>query len=131
MSITQQALIAAEPAEVYAVLADADALSALSGMSGVPGPSAGEEFSAFDGNVTGRQIELVPGQRLVQAWRFPQFAPGTYSMVSFTLTAEAGGTRLVIQQHGEPDDWHDHIDANWPTFYLTPLENHFARQTVG
>jgi uncharacterized protein YndB with AHSA1/START domain len=96
MSITQQALIAAEPAEVYAVLADADALSALSGMSGVPGPSAGEEFSAFDGNVTGRQIELVPGQRLVQAWRFPQFAPGTYSMVSFTLTAEAGGTRLVI-----------------------------------
>jgi activator of HSP90 ATPase len=131
MSITQQALIAAEPAEVYAVLADADALSALSGMSGVPGRSAGEEFSAFDGNVTGRQIELVPGQRLVQAWRFPQFAPGTYSMVSFTLTAEAGGTRLVIQQHGEPDDWHDHIDANWPTFYLTPLENHFARQTVG
>jgi activator of HSP90 ATPase len=131
MSITQQALIAAEPAEVYAVLADADALSALSGMSGVPGRSAGEEFSAFDGNVTGRQIELVPGQRLVQAWRFPQFAPGTYSMVSFTLTAEAGGTRLVIEQHGEPDDWHDHIDANWPTFYLTPLENHFARQTVG
>jgi hypothetical protein len=61
MSITQQALIAAEPAEVYAVLADADALSALSGMSGVPGRSAGEEFSAFDGNVTGRQIELVPG----------------------------------------------------------------------
>jgi activator of HSP90 ATPase len=131
MSITQQALIAAEPAEVYAVLADADALSALSGMSGVPGRSAGEEFSAFDGNVTGRQIELVPGQRLVQAWRFPQFTPGTYSMVSFTLTAEAGGTRLVIEQHGEPDDWHDHIDANWPTFYLTPLENHFARQTVG
>ncbi len=131
MSITQQALIAAEPAEVYAVLADADALSALSGMSGVPGRSAGEEFSAFDGNVTGRQIELVPGQRLVQAWRFPQFASGTYSMVSFTLTAEAGGTRLVIEQHGEPDDWHDHIDANWPTFYLTPLENHFARQTVG
>jgi len=131
MSITQQAMIAAEPAEVYAVLADADALSALSGMSGIPGRSAGEEFSAFDGNVTGRQIELVPGQRLVQAWRFPQFAPGTYSMVSFTLTAEAVGTRLVIEQHGEPDDWHDHIDANWPTFYLTPLENHFARQTVG
>jgi hypothetical protein len=52
-------------------------------------------------------------------------------MVSFTLTAETGGTRLVIEQHGEPDDWHDHIDANWPTFYLTPLENHFARQTVG
>ena len=130
MSITQQALISAEPAQVYAILADASALSALSGMGGVPGRSAGGEFSAFDGNVTGRQIELVPGERVVQAWRFPQWAPGTYSMVSFTLTAEAGGTRLVIDQHGVPDDWHDHVDTNWPTFYLTPLTTHYARQTV-
>jgi activator of HSP90 ATPase len=130
MSITQQVLISAEPVQVYAILADASALSALSGMSGVPGRSAGEEFSGFDGHVTGRQIELVPGERVVQAWRFPQWAPGTYSMVSFTLTAEAGGTRLVIDQHGVPDDWHDHVNTNWPTFYLTPLTNHFARQTV-
>ena len=67
MSITQQALISAEPAQVYAILADASALSALSGMGGVPGRSAGEEFAAFDGHVTGRQIELVPGERVVQA----------------------------------------------------------------
>ena len=49
-------------------------------------------------------------------------------MVSFTLTAEAGGTRLVIDQHGVPAEWHDHIDANWPTFYLTPLTAHFSPQ---
>jgi len=126
MSITQQALIAADPARVYAVLADAEALSALSGMGGVPGRSAGEEFSAFDGHVLGRQVELVPGERIVQAWRFPVWPPGTYSVVRFTLTAEAGGTRLVIDQHGEPEDWHDHVNTNWPTFYLTPLADHFS-----
>jgi activator of HSP90 ATPase len=131
MSIQQQAMIPASPAQVYAVLADADALSALSGMGGVPGRSAGEAFSAFDGHVTGRQIELVPGERIVQAWRFPAWAPGKYSVVCFTLTAEADGTRLVIDQHGEPEDWHDHIDTNWPTFYLTPLTAHFSLQTVG
>ena len=38
MSITQQVLISAEPAQVYAILADASALSALSGMSGSPAP---------------------------------------------------------------------------------------------
>ena len=81
MSIKQQAMIPANPAQVYAVLADAAALSALSGMPGAPGRSAGEEFSAFDGHVTGRQIEFVPGERIVQAWRFPVWAPGTYSIV--------------------------------------------------
>ncbi len=55
MSIQQQAMIDADPAQVYAVLADAEALSALSGMSGAAGRSAGETFSAFDGHVTGRR----------------------------------------------------------------------------
>jgi uncharacterized protein YndB with AHSA1/START domain len=137
MSVQQQAVIPASPAQVYAVLADAEALSGLSGMSGQTGRSEGEEFAAFDGHVTGRQIELVPGERVVQAWRFPVWDPGRYSIVRFTLAPEDGGTVLVIDQDGEPygadaigchQTWHDHLDANWPTFYLTPLARHFAAQ---
>jgi activator of HSP90 ATPase len=126
MSIHQQATIPADPRRVYQVLADAAALSALSGMSGKAARAEGEAFAAFDGNVTGRQIELVPGTRIVQAWRFPRWAPGQHSLVTFTVTATDVGTRLTIDQHGEPDDWHDHIAANWPTFYLTPLTEHFT-----
>jgi activator of HSP90 ATPase len=126
MSIHQQATITADPQRVYEVLADAEELSALSGKGGTVARTEGEEFAAFDGNVTGRQIELVPGTRIVQAWRFPHWEPGQYSLVTFTLTAVDGGTHLAIDQHGEPDDWHDHITANWPTFYLTPLTEHFA-----
>jgi len=140
MSIQQQAVIDADPAQVYAVLADAEALSALSGMIGIAGRSAGDEFAAFDGHVVGRQIELAPGERIVQAWRFPVWEPGVYSIVRFTVTAEGAGTRLVIDQDGEPDEpdglgchpmWHDHLDANWATFYLTPLTSHFATLTAG
>jgi uncharacterized protein YndB with AHSA1/START domain len=140
MSIQQQAMIGADPEQVYAVLADAEALSALSEMSGTVGRSAGAEFAAFDGHVVGRQIELVPGERIVQAWRFPVWEPGVYSIVRFTVTAEGAGTRLVIDQDGEPDEldglgchrtWHDHLDANWPTFYLTPLAEHFPARTAG
>ena len=39
------------------MLADAEALS---GMPGAAGRLVGEEYSAFDGHVTARQIELVP-----------------------------------------------------------------------
>lgn len=124
MSIHQQATIPAAPQQVYDVLADAAALSALSGMTGSAARAEGEEFSAFGGNVTGRQIELVPGTRIVQAWRFPRWQPGQHSLVTFTLEAIGDGTLLSIDQHGEPDDWHDHIDVNWPTFYLTPLTKH-------
>lgn len=126
MSIRQQTMIPADPAQVYAVLSDPAALSALSGMDGDAGRSEGDGFSAFDGHVVGRQVEMVFGERLVQAWRFPVWPEGTYSIVRFTLTAEHDGTRLVLDQHGEPDDWHDHVDANWSTFYLMPLARCFA-----
>ena len=137
MSIHQQTVIPASPDQVYAVLADAEALSALSGMSGLAGRAEGAEFSAFGGHVTGRQIKLVPGQQIVQAWRFPAWEPGRYSVVRFSLQPEDGGTRLVIDQHGEPEGqdtlgchptWHDHLDTNWPVFYSTPLTRHFTGQ---
>jgi activator of HSP90 ATPase len=128
MSIQQHVKLDASPAQVYQVLADSSALSALSGKSGQPGRTAGAEFSAFDGNVVGRQIELVPGERLIQAWRFPVWEPGAYSIVRFTLTAEDGGTLLSLEQHGVPADWQEHVNTNWPTFYLRPLADHFAAQ---
>jgi uncharacterized protein YndB with AHSA1/START domain len=150
MSIFQQVVIDAYPREVYEVLADAAALSALSGMSGTAAHGEGAEFTAFDGHVTGRQIELVPGIKIVQAWRFPVWEPGTCTLVRFTLTAEpagaagpehAGGGRtlLVIEQHGEPAGadalgchpaWRDHLNEGWPVFYLTPLVRHFEAQAA-
>jgi hypothetical protein len=151
MSIHHQVVIAAYPREVYAVLADAAALSALSGRSGAPGLAEGQAFTAFGGHVTGRQIELVPGTRIVQAWRFPEWEPGSYTLVRFTLTAEpaepagpaqpghAGRTLLVIDQQGEPSGadalgchptWRDHLNEGWPMFYLTPLARHFEAQAA-
>ncbi|HEY6788114.1 MAG TPA: SRPBCC domain-containing protein [Trebonia sp.] len=128
MSIHHQVELPATPADVYDLLADAAALSALSRMSGTAGRAAGEEFSAFNGHVTGRQVELIPGAMLVQAWRFPTWEPGKYTIVRFTLeAAEAAGvpeslvatpdgsgtrssllgaaieTSLRIEQDAEPD----------------------------
>ena len=65
MSIHREATIPADPAHVYQVLADAEALSALADMSGVPAHAAGGEFTAFDGRVTGRQVALMPDERIV------------------------------------------------------------------
>ena len=131
MSIQREATVPADPTRVYELLADAEALSALSGKSGAAARSAGAEFTAFDGHVTGRQVELVPGERIVQAWRFAVWAPGTYSIVRFTLVPEDGATRLVIDQDGVPAEWHDHVHTNWPTFYLDPLIKHFSAPDAG
>jgi activator of HSP90 ATPase len=79
----------------------------------------GDSFSLFDGRVEGHQIELVPGQRVVQAWRFgaeheSPWEPGVYSTVRFTLEPAGDRTRLVIDHAGVPAEWIEHISGCYP-----------------
>jgi activator of HSP90 ATPase len=90
----------------------------------------GERFSLFGGRVEGRQIELVRGKRVVQAWRFGSGHPdpweaGVYSIVRFTLRRQGDATRVVIDHDGIPPEWHDHIRGGYPIFYQAPLTNYF------
>jgi uncharacterized protein YndB with AHSA1/START domain len=92
----------------------------------------GARFSLFGDRVEGRQIELVPGERVVQAWRFGSahpdvWEPGVYSIVRFTLKPEGDGTRFVIDHTGIPPEWADHIESGYPTFYEAPLTRYFGR----
>jgi activator of HSP90 ATPase len=91
-------------------------------LRGVPGGA----FSLFGGYVTGRNIELVPAKRVVQAWRAGSWADGIYSIVKFELRAEGSGTRLVFDQSGFPQDDADHLVAGWHDNYWNAMARALA-----
>lgn len=86
----------------------------------------GGTFSAFGGYITGRQLELVPGQRIVQAWRVGNWDPGAYSIVSFGLSSEGSGTRLEFHHAGFPQGDAEHLLAGWNGNYWEPLAKFLA-----
>ena len=93
MPIHQEAIIDAAPQRVYAVLTDGERFAAATGQPAQLSDQEGATFSFFGGRVEGRQVELVPGERIVQAWRFGGNHPetweaGVYSIVRFTLIPE-------------------------------------------
>ena len=131
MSIHQEALIAAPPEQVFDLLTSGELFGAATGQPAEITDREGEPFSLFGGRVQGRQIELVPGQRVVQAWRFgaahpTPWEPGVYSTVRFTLEPAGDETRLVIDHDGIPPEWIDHISSGYPAFYRDPIANYFA-----
>jgi uncharacterized protein YndB with AHSA1/START domain len=131
MSIHQEALIAAPPEQVFDLLTSGEQFGAATGQPAEITDREGEPFSLFGGRVQGRQIELVPGQRVVQAWRFgaahpTPWEPGVYSTVRFTLEPAGDETRLVIDHDGIPLEWIDHISSGYPAFYRDPIANYFA-----
>jgi activator of HSP90 ATPase len=131
MLIHLQGTIDAAPQAVYDVLTDGRKFAAATAMPAKLSDREGDAFSLFDGRIEGRQIELVPGRRIVQAWRFGDrhpspWEPGVYSIVRFTLIGQASSTRLTIDHGAVPPEWHEHISSGYPDFYFRPLERYFA-----
>lgn len=60
-------------------------------------------FSLFGDYITGRRVELVTNQRIVQAWRAGSWAPGIYSIARFELAEQDSATKLVFDHTGFPD----------------------------
>jgi uncharacterized protein YndB with AHSA1/START domain len=87
----------------------------------------GGAFSAFGGHITGRHIELVPDQRIVQAWRASSWEPGQYSIATFALIEQGPGTKLVFDHTGFPQGQAQHLAEGWRTNYWEPLEKYFAQ----
>ena len=126
MTIHLETTIPASPERVYELLTNGAKFGEVTGMPGQGGGSAGAYFSLFDDWISGRQIELVPGERISQAWRMTDWDPGVYSFVRFTLARDGSGTRLVVDQDAVPEAFHEHVRTNWGGFYFEPITKHFS-----
>ena len=90
-------------------------------------PDAGGAFSAFGGYITGRHIELVPNERIVQAWRASGWEPGQYSIAKFVLSEQGSGTKLVFDHTGFPEGKAPHLAEGWRTNYWEPMAKYFGQ----
>jgi activator of HSP90 ATPase len=53
--------------------------------------------------IQGRNIELLPNRRIIQAWRAKTWADGVYSIVRFELKEQGAETKLVFEHCGFPE----------------------------
>ncbi|HTW36286.1 MAG TPA: SRPBCC domain-containing protein [Rhizomicrobium sp.] len=81
----------------------------------------GGAFSFFGGYVTGRNLELAPDTRIVQAWRAGSWDAGLYSIAHFVLEDHRATTRLVFDHAGFPNAEAAHLAEGWHINYWQPL----------
>lgn len=126
MSIHQEVTLPASPERVYALLTDGKLFTAATGNRAAEiAANEGGTFSLFGGAIRGRHVELVPNERVVQAWRVEGWPAGVYSLVHFELSKDGANTKLVLGHTGYPADNHDHLSAGWATNYFEPFAKYF------
>lgn len=125
-ALHQEIELKASPQRIYEILLDSKQFAAVTGMPSDIDPKAGGALTMFGGLIVGRNVELVPNHRIVQAWRPTHWDPGVYSVVKFELKSQGTGTLVVLDHTGFPEGSYDSLSSGWYSHYWEPLKKSFA-----
>ena len=113
--------------QIYEALLDAKQFSAFSGGRAAEiHREVGGAFSIFAGHIVGRNLELVPNRRIVQAWRAASWPEGIYSIARFELLGQGSGTRVMFDHTGFPPELAEHLESGWNKNYWTALQKYLG-----
>ncbi|MFY9893742.1 MAG: SRPBCC domain-containing protein [Xanthobacteraceae bacterium] len=126
-TFTLTTTIPASPEEIYRAWLDSLAHSEMTGGAANMSEQLGAEVSAWDGYISGRNLELVPGERIVQSWRTSEFADEHGDSVITILLEEADeGTLLTLEHSNVPDEQRSYEEAGWQENYFEPMVAYFT-----
>jgi activator of HSP90 ATPase len=120
-------IIPAEPAVIYAAWLDSKEHAAMTGNKAKVSSRVGEKFTAWDDYISGENLELEPGKKIVQSWRtteFPDGAPDSKLIITFKEVK--GGTEVTLEHTGIPEGQTEEYMEGWKDYYFAPMKEYFA-----
>ena len=128
-SFTLTTTIPASAQEIYNAWLDSFTHSDMTGGEARISDGIGADLSAWDGYITGRNLELVPGERIVQSWRTTQFTDEHEdSIIAVTLEEVEDGTLLTLVHSNVPDGQTSYEHGGWQEHYFEPMKEYFAKR---
>jgi activator of HSP90 ATPase len=127
--ITQKIVLPALTEDVYEALLDPKKHSEFTGSKATGKAIVGGKFTAWEGYISGRNLELEKGKRIVQEWvttGWPEDYPP--SKLEFTFKEVDGKTELTMVHSGIPADQEEELKQGWIDYYWKPLKNYFEKR---
>ena len=124
-TIRQSVTFKATPHAVYEALMDSRLHAKFTGAKASISRKVGGKFSAHNGYIRGKNLELVPDKKIVQKWTCTDWPKGHYSTATFLLKKSKGGTQLAFTQEGVPEKFYKSISQGWHDHYWHPMEEMF------
>lgn len=101
------------PQDLFSALVDETKVRAYTQSDCKIDPKIGGKFSIFSGNVQGIFKELVPYERIVQAWRFKHWPENHYSEVRLEIANLGDKCRLTLHQSDIPEADFERTKSGW------------------
>jgi activator of HSP90 ATPase len=115
--------ISAEPSDVYAAITNPYTIGLWSGYPAVMSEEPGSEFSMWEGDITGKNLEFVKDKKVVQEWYFGD--QDAKSVVTITIQPDRENSAVTVEHTNIPDDEFAGIAEGWKDFYFDAINNFF------
>jgi len=127
-TIRQKVIVAAKPIEIYEAFVNAKKHSAFTGSKATGEGKIGGKFTAWDGYISGKFLELEEEKKIVQEWITTEWPEG-YAPSRFELTFREvkGGTEISMVHSDVPAEQAEELKEGWNEFYWQPLKAHFKK----
>jgi len=116
-------IIPATPEEIYTALTNPFTIELWTGDPAIMSTEPGSEFSMWDGNIVGKNIEFVENKKIVQQWYFD--GETDESIVTIKLHPDKDGTSAELRHTNIPDEAFNDITAGWSDAYFGALAEFF------
>ena len=121
-TIKQTVSFKCSPAKVYDALMSSRQHAKFTGAPASISNKEGGRFSVFGDYATGKNLELIPGKKIVQTWRADNWPEDAESIVTFEMEETKEGTKLTFTQTGVPASDHESIKQGWIDYYWNPMK---------
>lgn len=118
----------ASPEQIYEAFMDAKKHSEFTGSKATSNPKVGGKFTAWDGDISGKNLELEEGKKIVQEWKTEEF-PEDYgpSRLELTFKKSKSGTEITMVHKDVPAEQAEDLAEGWREFYWNPLKKYFKK----
>ncbi len=130
-TIEQTVFFEASPEEVYDALLDPKKHSEFTGSPATTSARKGATFTAWEGYITGKNLELVKGKKIVQEWKTTEWPDGyPVSRLELTLGGKKGGTELKMVHSKVPAEQVARLHRRLEELVLGPAQG-VSREAPG
>jgi activator of HSP90 ATPase len=113
------------PADLYRAWLDSETHGNMTGGVAECDPVEGGEFSAWDGYIHGKNLELIEHEKIVQSWRTIEFGDtDEESKLTIDFRPTNEGTELILTHTNIPEGQPDY-EKGWIDNYFEPMKKYF------
>jgi|SRR5664279_3266140 len=115
--------INAEPSDVYAAITNPFTIELWSGYPTQMSTEPESEFSLWEGDIEGKNLEFIQDKKIVQEWYFGDQTEK--SIVTISISPDRENALVTVEQSNIPDDEFNDIAEGWREYYIGAIINFF------